>query len=71
MAWNEFLELLDEPVSPESDEAALKAVATWYHAFFTGLILQITLIAGQKIAGDCSFQVFTAGVSLGRIEIDN
>ncbi len=63
MARNDFLELLDEPVSPESDEAALKAMATWYHAFFTGLILQIRLKAGQKIAGDWSFQVFAAGVS--------
>lgn len=58
MAWNEFLELLDEPVPPHGDEAAIKAVATFYHALFTGLILQVTLTSGEERVGEWVQRVF-------------
>lgn len=58
MAWNVFLELLDKPVGPSSEEAALKAVARLYHAFFTGLILHVSLKAGEDVAGKWTFQIF-------------
>lgn len=58
VAWNAFLELLDQPVQPESEEAALKAVARLYHAYFTGLILHVTLTEGEEAAGDWTFRIF-------------
>ncbi len=58
MAYNEFMRLLDEPVASQSEEAALKAVAHLYHAYFTGLILHVALKAGEETAGNWSFRVF-------------
>ncbi len=58
MSANPFIEILDAPRDPASAEAEYKANATLYHAYFTGLMLHLTLKKGAAIAGDWTFHLF-------------
>lgn len=58
MAENEFVRLLASPPAPGSDEARLKAVASLYHALFTGLILMVASRKGPAAVGEWTFRLF-------------
>ena len=60
MTTNPFIEILAAPVSPSSSEAAYRAVAQLYHAYFTGLMLHLTLQKGGPVAGEWAFRLFRA-----------
>ena len=58
MSINPFIDILNTPRDPQSPEAEYKANATLYHAFFTGLMLHLSLKKGAAIAGDWTFHLF-------------
>jgi len=58
MSANPFTETLTAPLEPGSRTAGWRAVATLYHAFFTGLILTVASRAGPSAAGDWIFRTF-------------
>lgn len=58
MSINPFSKLLDTKWQPGSPEAAAKACATLYHAYFTGLMLHLSLVKGAAIAGEWTFRLF-------------
>ena len=43
---------------PVSDAAAMRAVADWYHAAFTGVLLAAVVRLGTPVAADLVFRVF-------------
>lgn len=58
MTSNPFAAVLAAPPEPGSPQAGWKAVATLYHAYFTGLILMLASRKGAQAAGDWIFAVF-------------
>jgi len=58
MSSNPFAGILAEPPAPGSGSAGWRAVATLYHAYFTGLILTVSSRAGADTAGDWIFRTF-------------
>jgi hypothetical protein len=58
MSISHFADLLDTQWDPNSDEAAIKAAATLYHSYFTGLMLHLSMVKGAQIAGDRTFALF-------------
>jgi hypothetical protein len=58
MPVNPFARILNEKRAPETPEAAIKAAATLYHAWFTGLMLHLTLRKGAEVAGKWTFRLF-------------
>jgi hypothetical protein len=58
MPVNPFIEILNQPQQPQSKEAGYKAVATLYHAYLTGMILNCTLQEGAVKTGEWVFRLF-------------
>ncbi|MGK2741380.1 hypothetical protein ACSHT0_10820 [Tepidicaulis sp. LMO-SS28] len=58
MSVNPFAPVLNKKWEPEAPEAAIKAAAALYHAYFTGLMLHLTLRKGAATAGEWTFRLF-------------
>ncbi|MBT7663578.1 MAG: hypothetical protein HN608_01570, partial [Rhodospirillaceae bacterium] len=58
MSVNPFSNILAQSGAPGSTTARWKAVATLYHAYFTGLILMIASRKGGDATGEWIFRTF-------------